>query len=80
MNQDQDIDEFVESFPEVMPWVERINAAKSESELLAIVVQSIKDEELGKIGGLFYSGWAAASIGATATKLMKKMGLSLGDA
>lgn len=79
VNMNEDIESALEWFPEVGPWLARISAAKSESEILAIVVQSMSDEDLGRIGGLFYSGYAS-SIGATAARRAEELAASSGAA
>ena len=70
MTSPTELDAVVDLFPEVTPWLLRIERCATEAELLAVVVAAINDESLGRIGGLFYNGWAASSIGAAASKRM----------
>ena len=70
---DQDLEDAIKTFPEVKPWVEKLLSAGVIHELLELVISAMKDDELGKIGGLFYSGYASVSIGAVAEKRMNDL-------
>ena len=66
-----DFDAACQYHPEVAPWLDKISQASSEYELLQILVSAIKDKHLGGIGGLFYNGWAADTLGAAAEQRME---------
>jgi hypothetical protein len=69
-----EVEQAIDSFPEVKPWLARIGAAEDESKILQVVVESMNDEDLLKIGGLFYSGYASC-IGFAAAERTKGLAI-----